>query len=96
MSSTRPGSPERPAAEALSAARILVMTRAQNTIIWGLALVVGAFVLGQGGENALPWAVATVGVVALLGGLLVILNERDAAQLAAREAAREPTDSGQL
>jgi hypothetical protein len=72
------------------------MTGAQNTIIWGLALVVGAFVLGNGGEDAVPWAVAAVGVVALLGGLLVTLNERDAAQLAAREGANQPSDSEQV
>ncbi len=72
------------------------MTRAQNTIIWGLVLVVGAFVLGQGGEDALPWTVAAVGIVALVGGLLVALNERDAAQLAAREAPNDPRDSEQV
>ena len=60
------------------------MTRAQNTTIWGLALVVGAFVLGMG-EDTLPWAVGAAGVVALIGGGLVALNERDAAQLAARQ-----------
>jgi hypothetical protein len=53
-------------------------------------------VLGNGGEDAVPWAVAAVGVVALLGGLLVTLNERDAAQLAAREGANQPSDSEQV
>lgn len=70
------------------------MTRAQNTIIWGVALVVGAFVLGQAVEDPLPWAVAAVGVVVLLGAGLVTLNERDAAQLAAREAADQVGDPG--
>ena len=70
-------------------ATLLSMTRAQNTTIWGLALVIGAFVLGRG-DDTLPWAVGAVGVVALIGGALVALNERDAAQLAVREEGRNP------
>ncbi|WP_406830499.1 hypothetical protein ABEG17_00260 [Pedococcus sp. KACC 23699] len=69
------------------------MTRAQNTTLWGLALVVGAFVLGRG-ENMLPWAVGAAGVVAAIGGGLVALNERDAAQLAAREESGNPDAEG--
>jgi hypothetical protein len=69
------------------------MTRAQNTTIWGLALVVGAFVLSRG-EDTLPWAVGAAGVVALIGGGLVALNERDAAQLAARVESGNPDADG--
>lgn len=69
------------------------MTRAQNTTIWGLALVVGAFVLGRG-EDTLPLAVGAAGVVAVIAGGLVALNERDAAQFAAREESEEPDTDG--
>lgn len=65
------------------------MTRAQNTSVWGLALVAGAVVLASG-EDTLPWAVGTVGVVALVGGGLAALNERDAALLAARDKSGDP------
>lgn len=68
------------------AARLRPMTRAQNTTIWGVALVVGALILGKVDENPIPWAVAAIGAIALIAGGLMAAIENDAAQNASTVA----------
>jgi hypothetical protein len=46
------------------------------------------------GLDTMPLAVGAAGVVAVIGGGLVALNERDAAQLAAREEGMDPDADG--
>lgn len=52
------------------------MTRAANSLIWCLALLAGAVVLGKKEEDPLAWAIATVAVVVGVVALAVVADER--------------------
>lgn len=43
------------------------MSRALSMATWGAALLAGAVVLGW--RQSIPWAIATVGVIAVIAGL---------------------------
>jgi len=74
-----------------------MMTRTYSTITWGLALIVAAIVLNW--AQSIPWAIASVGAVAVIGGAAVALLDADAkasAERAAKQAAaRAVREAGQ-
>ncbi len=47
-------------------------------MVWGLALVVAALVLGNKESNPLPWAVAALGVLVFIGAYVAQLAADDA------------------
>ena len=53
------------------------MTRAQGTLTWGLALIVGALVLHW--QQSIPWALTATGAVAVIGAIAAMLIAGDAA-----------------
>jgi hypothetical protein len=66
------------------------MSRTYSAITWGLALIVAALVLNW--QQSIPWAMASAGAIAVIGGAVVALMDadgKDAAKRAAREQAAE-------
>ena len=68
------------------------MTRTQSTLIWGVALLAAAAVLGL--AQSLTWALAAAGGVATLAGLVKIITEEDESSRANAAAARAARVSG--
>jgi hypothetical protein len=62
------------------------MSRGNNTITWGYALIAAAFFLAV--TQSLAWALAAAGVVAVIGGL--IANTIESARTANGQAEEEP------
>lgn len=69
------------------------MTRSISNIVWGFGLLAAALVLGKVDSNAIPWAVATLGAIVLLGSAAGWLTERDRDITAAHAAARKTTST---
>ena len=68
------------------------MTRTQSTLIWGVALLAAAAVLGL--AQSLTWALAAGGGVPTLAGLIKIITEEDETSRANAAAARAARVSG--
>ena len=52
------------------------MARAANSLIWGIALFVGAIVLAVKDTDPLPWAIAATGVVVVAPAGIVMFDEQ--------------------
>ena len=51
------------------------MTRSVSNLVWALGLIVAALVLAKKDENPIPWAVAALGVIVLLGSMLGVAQD---------------------
>jgi len=51
------------------------MTRATSNLVWALGLLVAALVLANKEHNPLPWAVAALGIIVLLGSMLGVAQD---------------------
>ena len=68
------------------------MTRTQSTIVWGVALLAAALVLGFGGS--LAWVLGAAGAVPVLAGLVLAARSDDDASRVKAAAARAARVSG--
>jgi hypothetical protein len=64
------------------------MTRSVSNLLWGIGLLVAAFVLAKRAEDPLPWAVGLLAIIDVLGSGLGALVENDRKTTAASSGAR--------
>lgn len=69
------------------------MTRTQSTVVWGVALLSAALVLGFGGS--LAWVLAAAGAVPVLAGLVLAAMADDETSRVKAAAARAARVSGE-
>ena len=76
-----------------NAGTLATMTREASNMVWAVGLILAALVLGKADSNAIPWAVAALGITVLVGAVIAYLVERDHQITASHAASRNTTST---